>query len=110
MGCEGLGGGDAGGGEERQRNESRIQEREERGGCAVECAEVREKHGDGEEMVEIAAPGDADGVQLSVHRRRELQRGRDGRFRWLESDFAHRCEGGEAAPWEGEVNEALPEA
>ena len=76
----------------------------------MDCAEVREKHGGGEEMVEIAAPGDVDGVQLCVHRRRELQRGRDGRFRWLESDFAHRCEGGEAAPWEREVDEALPEA
>lgn len=100
MGCEGLSGGNAGGGEEGQGHEGGIQECGEGGGRAVDGAEVREKRRGREEVVEIAAPGYIESVQLRVLRRRELQRGRDGRFRWLKSGFAHRCEGGEAAPGE----------
>lgn len=99
MGYERFGGGDAGWGEEGQGNEGRDDERGEGGGRAVDCAEVREQRGGREEVVDIAAPGYVEGVQLGVHRRRELQRGRDRRFRWLESGFAHRGEGGEAASW-----------
>lgn len=76
----------------------------------MDGAEVREERRGSKEVVEIAAPGDVEGVQLGVHRRRELQRGRDGWFRWLQSGFAHRCEGGEAAAWQGKVDEALAEA
>lgn len=110
MGCEGFSGGNAGGGEEGQGHEGGIQERGEGGGRAVDGAEVREKRRGREEVVEIPAPGDVEGVRFEVLRVRELQRGRNGRFRRLESGFAHRGIDGEAAPWEGEVNEALPEA